>query len=64
MKNKFVSYLKESRDELKKTVWPTRKEVIEMTSAVVIIVIFIGFLVGAYDYVLSKALTYILSLSK
>lgn len=63
-KMKFITYLKESREELKKVVWPTRKEVIEMTMAVVILVVFVGALLGLFDYLLNQALTLILNLKK
>lgn len=63
-KIKFINYLKESREELKKVVWPTRKDVIEMTLAVVILVVFVGALLGLFDYILAEGLTLILNLKK
>lgn len=59
---KALDYFKESREELKKVVWPNRKEVTEMTLAVIILVVFIGALLGVFDYILTKALTYFLKL--
>ena len=39
-----INYLKESRSELGKVVWPTRPEIIRMT----FVVLAISFIVGAY----------------
>ena len=39
---KIFSYFKESKDELLKVVWPTRKHVIEVTTVVVILVVVMG----------------------
>lgn len=58
--NKSLKFFIESKDELKKVVWPTKKQTLEMTVAVAIIVIVIGFYLGAVDYVLSKAMTFLL----
>jgi preprotein translocase subunit SecE len=57
---KFFKFLVESKEELTKVVWPTRKEAIAMTSAVLIICVIVGVYLGAIDYVLSKALTFLL----
>jgi len=57
---KFFKFLKESREELTKVVWPTRKQTIEFTIAVIIIVIFISVFLGGADYLLTKALTFLL----
>jgi preprotein translocase subunit SecE len=62
--SKIISYFKESREELKKVVWPTRQQVIEMTLAVVVLVVFIGALLGFFDYILTKGLTALLNLNK
>lgn len=62
--NRAINYFKESAEELKKVVWPSRKSTIEMTLAVVILVIFVGALIGIFDYILAKALTFVLNLKK
>ena len=38
--NKFVEYLKGVRTELKKVVWPTRKETIRYTEIVIVVCAF------------------------
>lgn len=57
---KIFQFFKESYQELSKVVWPTRKETIEMTVAVLIITVVIGFYLGGVDYLLTKALTFLL----
>jgi len=61
---KAFNYFKESREELTKVVWPTRKRVIEFTIAVIILVVVIGSFLGLFDFIFSKLLTYLLSLKK
>jgi preprotein translocase subunit SecE len=61
---KIVGYFKESWLELSKVVWPTRKQVIEMTLAVLILSLFIGVLLGLIDFGLQKGLTQLLNLKK
>ena len=61
---KIVSYFRESLVELSKVVWPTRKQVIEMTLAVIVLAVVIGLLLGAFDYGLQQGLNQLLSLKK
>ena len=43
MDKKFTKYIKDSITELKKVVWPTRKEVIKKTGQVLFISLFVSF---------------------
>ncbi len=52
-----VVFLKETRDELKKVVWPTRDEVIRLTSVVIIVSVLVGVFLGGIDYILTNLLT-------
>lgn len=51
--NKLVQYLKDSKTELKKVVWPTKKETFNYTVAVIGISLAIAILVGVADYLLT-----------
>lgn len=51
-----VIFLKEVRDELKKVVWPTRSEVIRLTTVVILVSLIVGIYLGAIDYILTKIL--------
>lgn len=57
---KILSYFKESFNELKKVVWPTRKQTIEITVVVIIVTMIIGLYLGGADYLLSKAFNFLL----
>jgi preprotein translocase subunit SecE len=57
---KILSYFKESKEELSKVVWPTRKQTIEMTVAVIVITIFVGAYLGGADYLLTKLMSLII----
>ncbi len=58
MANKLINYIKESKDELKKVVWPSRKETIKYT----LLVIGISLGVAAFLGVLDIGMTYVLEL--
>jgi len=57
---KFIKYLKESKEELKKVNWPTRKEAINYTSAVLIISFIVALFLGLSDFLLTKGLDLLL----
>ncbi len=61
---KIIGYFVESWHELTKVAWPTRKQVIEMTIAVIVITILIGSILGLFDFGLSKGLTSLINLKK
>lgn len=52
----IVSFIKESRDELKKVSWPNRQTAIRYTIIVVAASIAVGLVTGGVDYVLTIAL--------
>lgn len=54
-----VTFVQETISELQKVVWPTRAEVIRLTVVVVIISLVVGLYIGGLDYVLVKAVEYI-----
>jgi len=49
-----VEFLREVRVELKKVVWPTKKEVMRMTILIVIVSILTGAFVGGLDFLFTK----------
>lgn len=46
---KAWSFMKESRTELRKVVWPTRQEIVQITSVVVLMVIVIALILWGLD---------------
>jgi preprotein translocase subunit SecE len=60
MFQKIVQFLQEVQLELKKVVWPTRKDTLASTSVVLIIVIIIAFFLGMIDLGLTRIIRVIL----
>lgn len=52
--NKAIQFLREVKVELKKVVWPTRKQTIGSTVVVIILVMIISFFLGVVDIGLSN----------
>lgn len=48
--NKLVTYLRDSFEELKKVTWPTRKQTINYSLAVVALSILVAVFIGGLDY--------------
>lgn len=55
-----IAFVRETRDELKKVVWPTKSEVIRLTSVVIAISVIVGVFIGGLDFVFTKLLQFIL----
>ena len=51
--NRIVRYIRETRAELRKVVWPTREEAINLTVMVVATIVAMSIFFGAIDYVLT-----------
>ena len=49
-----VGFLRETRDELKKVVWPTRQEIIRLTVVVIAISLLVGLFLGGLDFIFTK----------
>jgi len=60
MFEKVKQFLKEVKTELKKVVWPTRKDTIASTSVVLIIVMIIALFLGLVDIGVSRIIRLIL----
>ncbi|MDD5110638.1 MAG: preprotein translocase subunit SecE [Patescibacteria group bacterium] len=56
MLDRVINYLKLSRDELKKVVWPSRQLTIQHTAMVVGISLGMAAFLGAIDYAFTKLL--------
>lgn len=50
--NKTIEYFKEVRAEMKLVTWPTRKQALYFTVAVLIVSGFIAYFLGFFDYVI------------
>jgi preprotein translocase subunit SecE len=49
-----TTFLRETQDELKKVIWPTKKEVVKMTITVIIVSLMVGFYIGGLDFGFTK----------
>ncbi|MEJ0021139.1 MAG: preprotein translocase subunit SecE [Candidatus Doudnabacteria bacterium] len=56
-----IQFLKEARVELTKVVWPSRKETIRITIAVVLLSLAVAAFLGAVDYGLTALFEYIVN---
>lgn len=56
-----MSYLSEVRGELRKVTWPKKQQVIRLTLVVFIISAIVAGYVGGLDYILTKALSLIVT---
>lgn len=51
-----VTFLKETYEELKKVVWPSRSDVIRLTGIVIFISFVVGLYIGGLDYIFTAIL--------
>jgi preprotein translocase SecE subunit len=58
---KVTEYLKETRGEMKHVNWPTRKQAIAFTLAVIGISISFSLFLGFFDYLFSQGLAWLIS---
>ncbi len=49
-----VRFFREIWDELKLVVWPTRKEILRLTTIVIILSVIMGLYIGGLDYVFTQ----------
>jgi len=60
MLNKLIQYIKDSKRELKKVVWPTKKEVQNHTLLVIAFSLVVAFFLGMVDFGLTELVSHIL----
>ncbi|MDO8669418.1 MAG: preprotein translocase subunit SecE [Candidatus Buchananbacteria bacterium] len=54
--NKLVQYIVDSKNEVKKVTWPTRKEVKQHTILVIFISLSVALFLGVVDFFLTKVI--------
>lgn len=55
-----VKFFREIYDELKLVVWPTRAEIIRLTTIVVILSVIMGLYIGGLDYIFTQGVELLL----
>ena len=58
---RLVNYVKESKAELGKVTWPTKKQAVNSTITVIVISAFVAVFLGGVDYVLNTALQLVIT---
>ena len=56
MFSKFVAFIQESRQEIKRVEWPTKATVVKLTLVVIFISLAAAIYLGALDYAFTKIL--------
>lgn len=56
-----ISFLKETQEELKKIVWPSKEQTARLTLMVIMVTIAVGVFIGVIDYLLSNASSWLIS---
>jgi len=56
----FTNFLRELRGELRKVVWPTRKEAINLTAVVIALSAGLGIFLGAVDFIFQEFFRFLL----
>ena len=59
--NRIAQYVRETRAELRKVVWPTREEAINLTAIVVGTIFAMSIFFGAVDYLLTQLFRLLIS---
>ncbi|NLK06978.1 MAG: preprotein translocase subunit SecE [Spirochaetales bacterium] len=57
---KLIKYFKESHQELKKVVWPSREAVISSTKVVLVSTALVAIFLGLVDFLLLKGVLFVL----
>lgn len=58
--NRVTRYLRETRAELRKVVWPSRQEAINLTIIVVSTIVAMSIFFGAIDYILTALFRFLI----
>ena len=53
---RITKYFREVRSELRKVAWPNRKEVINNTGIVLLVVVIVALFIGVVDFLISNLL--------
>lgn len=56
---KLIKYFKESYQELKKVVWPSREAVVSSTKVVLVSTVIVAVFLGLVDFLLLKGILFI-----
>jgi len=61
---RVTRYFREMKSELKKVVWPTRKQVIRNTIVVILVVLVVGVLIWLFDWLAAAVIKALVNLAQ
>ena len=61
---RVAKWFREMRSELKKVVWPTRKQVVRNTIVVILVVLVIGVLIWIFDWIAAAVVKALVNLAQ
>ncbi len=53
---KIISFIGQTKEELQKVTWPSRKEVVRLTMVVMLSSVIVGLYLGGVDYLFTRLL--------
>ncbi len=56
MYQRLIKYLKETRVEMNKVNWPSRRATMRFTATVIVVSLFVAVLLGGFDFIFRKLL--------
>lgn len=54
--NRLIAYLRNSRNELAKVVWPSRPQAVRLSINVIVFSVVIALFIGAIDYIFAQVI--------
>jgi preprotein translocase subunit SecE len=60
--NPVSRYLRETNAELKKVTWPTRRDALQLTGLVMVVVVISSLVLGSLDYIFAQLIRFIITL--
>jgi preprotein translocase subunit SecE len=60
--NPVTRYLRETNAELKKVTWPARREAMQLTGLVLVVVVISSAVLGLLDYVFAQLVRFVIAL--
>lgn len=59
--SKTIEYFKEVKEEMKHVTWPTRRQAVYFTLAVLIVSLFVAYFLGLFDKIFASGLEWLLA---
>ncbi len=60
--NPVTRYLRETSAELKKVTWPVRRDALQLTGLVLIVVVLSSLVLGSLDFIFARVIQFVISL--